>query len=72
MLFNTDCLILSLPQEISQDSFSSQSSAPPSNQPKSVSEDVSMQGQLSSLPVSPHPTCAKVYYTSINQIITLF
>ncbi|CAB1333686.1 unnamed protein product [Coregonus sp. 'balchen'] len=37
-------------QEISQDSFSSQSSAPPSNQPKSGSEDVNLQGRPSSLP----------------------
>lgn len=46
-------------QELSQDSFSSQSSAPPSNQPmtsnKSSQED-SMQGRPSSLPVStPSP-----------------
>lgn len=43
-------------QELSQDSFSSQSSAPPSNQPmasnKSSQED-SMQARPSSLPVSP-------------------
>ncbi|XP_071240071.1 AT-rich interactive domain-containing protein 1A-like isoform X3 [Salvelinus alpinus] len=57
-------------QEISQDSFSSQSSAPPSNQPKSVSEDVSMQGQPSSLPVSPHPTCAKDLSGSIDDLPT--
>ncbi|KAL0961648.1 hypothetical protein UPYG_G00353450, partial [Umbra pygmaea] len=55
-------------QEISQDSFSSQSSVPPSNQPKSGSEDVSMQGRPSSLPVSPHPTCTKDLSGSIDDL----
>ncbi|KAG9332256.1 hypothetical protein JZ751_015465, partial [Albula glossodonta] len=45
--------------ELSQDSFSSQSSAPPSNQPmassKSSTDDVTMQGRPSSLPVSSCP-----------------
>lgn len=50
------CLSCPCDQELSQDSFSSQSSAPPSNQPmasnKSSQED-SMQARPSSLPVSP-------------------
>ncbi|MEQ2172712.1 hypothetical protein GOODEAATRI_024059 [Goodea atripinnis] len=40
-------------QELSQDSFSSQSSAPPSNQPNKSGQEDSMQGRPSSLPVSP-------------------
>uniref|UniRef100_A0A3P9PJU6 AT-rich interaction domain 1B n=1 Tax=Poecilia reticulata TaxID=8081 RepID=A0A3P9PJU6_POERE len=38
------------PQELSQDSFSSQSSAPPSNQPNKSGQEDSMQGRPSSLP----------------------
>ncbi|KAJ7985665.1 hypothetical protein DPEC_G00354420 [Dallia pectoralis] len=54
--------------EISQNSFSS--SAPPSNPPKSVSDDVSIQGRPPSLPVSPHPTCTKDLSGSIDDLPT--